>query len=76
MHGLLESLGVAVVLTLLVALLAAAVAPAQVGAGGKIEDLRVYDAAAGEWPEGVAADKDGAAIPGGRHQVSLSLHLP
>jgi sugar lactone lactonase YvrE len=54
-----KSLGVAMVLTLLVALLTTAAAPAQVGTGAQIEVLRVFDAAAGEWPEGIAADKTG-----------------
>ncbi len=59
MHSLPKSLGVAVALTLLVAWLTTAAMPAQVGAGAHIEVLRVYDAAAGEWPEGVAVDKVG-----------------
>lgn len=59
MHSIPKSLGVAIALTLLVALLTTAITPVQVGAGGRIEVLRVYDAAAGEWPEGVAADKVG-----------------
>ena len=54
-----KSLGVAMAITLLVALLATAAAPVQVGAGGQIEVLRVYDASAGEWPEGVTVDKTG-----------------
>jgi sugar lactone lactonase YvrE len=54
-----KSLGVAMATTLLVALLTAAATPVQVGAGGQIEILRVYDASAGEWPEGVAVDKVG-----------------
>jgi sugar lactone lactonase YvrE len=59
MHRIPKSLGVAVALTLLVALLATAATPAQVGAGARIEVVRVYDAGAGEWPEGIAADKVG-----------------
>jgi sugar lactone lactonase YvrE len=54
-----KSLGVAMGMTLLVALLTTAAIPVQVGAGGQIEILRVYDAAAGAWPEGVAVDKTG-----------------
>jgi sugar lactone lactonase YvrE len=59
MHGRSKSVGVAMALMLLVALLAAALAPVQAGAGGHIEVLRVYDATAGELPEGVAVDKVG-----------------
>jgi sugar lactone lactonase YvrE len=59
MRSLPKSLGVAIALTLLVALFAAAAIPAQVGAGAHIEVVRVFDAAVGEWPEGVAVDKVG-----------------
>ena len=59
MHRIPKSLGVAMALTLLVALLTTAATSAQVGAGAPIEVLRVYDADAGEWPEGIAADKMG-----------------
>jgi sugar lactone lactonase YvrE len=54
-----KSLGVAMALTLLAAVLTTAATSARVGTGAQIEVLRVYDATAGEWPEGVAADKRG-----------------
>jgi sugar lactone lactonase YvrE len=59
MHRIPKSLGVAMTFILLLALLTTAARPVQVGAGAHIEILRVYDASAGEWPEGVAADKMG-----------------
>jgi sugar lactone lactonase YvrE len=54
-----KSLGITMVVTLLVALLSMAANPVAIGAGGHVEVVRIYDAAAGEWPEGVAADKRG-----------------
>ena len=59
MHRIPKSLGVAMTFISLLALLTTAAKPVQVGAGAHIEVLRVYDASAGEWPEGVAADKTG-----------------
>jgi sugar lactone lactonase YvrE len=59
MHIVPKYLGVVMAMVLLVALLTTAGVPVQVGAGGQIEVLRVYDAGLGEWPEGVALDKTG-----------------
>ena len=52
-------LGITMTVALLVILLSVTAMPVPIGAGAQIEVLRVYDAAAGEWPEGVAADKKG-----------------
>ena len=52
-------LGSTMALALLVALLSVAAVPIPIGAGAQIEVVRTFDAAAGEWPEGVAADKVG-----------------
>lgn len=59
MNRIKKFLGVAMVLTMLVGLLATATNPVRVMAGAQTEVLRVYDANAGEWPEGIAADKRG-----------------
>jgi sugar lactone lactonase YvrE len=46
-------------LALLVTLLSVVAEPVSIGAGAQIEVVRIFDAAAGEWPEGIAADKVG-----------------